>query len=54
MKIIFLPSYKKMAQRPQAPSAGFEFSIGKAEQAFSWSSEEGFKPKSSHSNGYIK
>ena len=44
-----------MAQRPQAPSAGFEFSIGKAEQSFSWTSEkveqlmlaieEGYKPK---------
>lgn len=45
-----------MAQRPQAPSAGFEFSIGKAEETFSWTSEkvehlmialeEGYKPKS--------
>lgn len=44
-----------MAQKPQAPSAGFEFSIGKAEQSFSWTSEmveqlmlaveEGFRPK---------
>lgn len=44
-----------MAQRPQAPSAGFEFSIGKAEETFSWTSEkveqlmialeEGYKPK---------
>lgn len=45
-----------MAQRPQAPSAGFEFSIGKAEETFAWTSEkveqlmialeEGYKPKS--------
>ena len=44
-----------MAQRPQAPSAGFDFSIGKAEETFSWTSEkvehlmvaleEGYKPK---------
>jgi len=44
-----------MAQRPQAPSAGFDFSISKAQQAFSWTSEaveqlmlaieEGFRPK---------
>lgn len=45
-----------MPQRPQAPSAGFELSVGKAEQSFSWTSEkveqlmlaleEGYKPKS--------
>jgi hypothetical protein len=45
-----------MPQRPQAPSAGFELQIGKAEETFSWSSEkveqlmialeEGYKPKS--------
>jgi hypothetical protein len=44
-----------MSQRPQAPSAGFELQIGKAEETFSWSSEkveqlmialeEGFRPK---------
>ena len=45
-----------MAQKPQAPSAGFDFNVGKAKQAFSWSSEsveqlmfaieEGYKPAS--------
>ena len=45
-----------MPQKPQAPSAGFEFNVGKAKQAFSWSSEsveqlmfaieEGYKPAS--------
>jgi hypothetical protein len=44
-----------MAQKPQAPSAGFDFQIGKAEETFSWTSEkveqlmialeEGYKPK---------
>ena len=44
-----------MSQKPQAPSAGFEFQIGKAEETFSWTSEkveqlmialdEGYKPK---------
>ena len=28
-----------MAQKPQAPSSGFDFNVGKAKQAFSWSSE---------------
>ena len=46
-----------MAQKPQAPSSGFDFNVGKAKQAFSWSSEsveqlmfaieEGYKPASS-------
>jgi hypothetical protein len=45
-----------MAQKPQAPSAGFELQIGKTEESFSWTSEkveqlmiaieEGYKPKS--------
>ena len=45
-----------MAQKPQAPSSGFDFNVGKAKQAFSWSSEsveqlmfaieEGYKPAS--------
>ena len=45
-----------MPQKPRPDSAGFEFSIGKAEQSFSWTSdkveqlmlaiEEGYKPKS--------
>lgn len=45
-----------MAQKPQAPSAGFEFNIGNAEESFAWTSEkverlmlaldEGYKPKS--------
>jgi hypothetical protein len=45
-----------MAQRPQAPSAGFDLQIGKAEETFSWTSEkveqlmialeDGYKPKS--------
>jgi hypothetical protein len=44
-----------MAQKPQAPSSGFDFQIGKAEETFSWTSEkveqlmialeEGYKPK---------
>ena len=44
-----------MPQKPRPDSAGFEFSIGKAEQSFSWTSdkveqlmlaiEEGYKPK---------
>lgn len=44
-----------MAQRPQAPSSGFDFSVAKAEETFSWTSEkveqlmialeEGYKPK---------
>jgi hypothetical protein len=44
-----------MPQKPQAPSAGFDFQIGKAEETFSWTSEkveqlmialeEGYKPK---------
>ena len=28
-----------MAQKPQAPSAGFDFNVGKAQQSFSWTSE---------------
>lgn len=45
-----------MAQRPQAPSAGFNFNVSKAQQSFSWTSEsveqlilaldEGYKPTS--------
>jgi hypothetical protein len=44
-----------MAQKPQAPSSGFDFQVGKAEETFSWTSEkveqlmialeEGYKPK---------
>ena len=44
-----------MPQKPQAPSAGFELQIGKAEETFSWTSEkveqlmialeDGYKPK---------
>lgn len=45
-----------MAQKPQAPSAGFELKIDKQEESFSWSTdkveqlmlaiEDGYKPKS--------
>jgi hypothetical protein len=44
-----------MAQRPQAPSAGFELQVTKTEQSFAWTSEkveqlmialeDGYKPK---------